>query len=136
MIASPIMIHHMMGLDSSSEAIRALADALRASISSKPATDEGLEFTRLFELLAAKRADGTPGLYIALAYGTARAIEAYGELLKLLPDDKCGELLPALLAVKSANKRKIFKISFLIGQYALVLLRSRRERRPPVPRRG
>ncbi|MCD6026395.1 MAG: ShET2/EspL2 family type secretion system effector toxin [Solimicrobium sp.] len=56
----------------------------------------------LFNLLGAKIADGTPGLYLALQNGHADVIEAYGELCQLFPKNARGNLV-ALLAAKKAD---------------------------------
>ena len=47
------------------------------------------------ELLAAKNADGIPGLWMALHEGHADTIKVFGELLKLVPPEECAELLSA-----------------------------------------
>ena len=46
-------------------------------------------------LLAAKDANGNPGLFMALQDGHAEAIKAFGELLELLPPEKRSKLLAA-----------------------------------------
>ena len=65
---------------------------LKGEIASRPETER-------IELLAAKDARNTPGLFIALQEGHADAIKAFGELLLLVPEDQRA----ALLAAKDAR---------------------------------
>lgn len=55
------------------------------------------------QLLAAKDAAGTPGLYMALQNGHADAVRAFGELLDLLPQETEQEIWAELLAAKRIN---------------------------------
>ena len=65
---------------------------LKGEIASRPEKER-------IALLAAKNANGYPGLYVALQNGHADAIEAFGELLLLVPEEQRA----ALLAAKDAN---------------------------------
>jgi hypothetical protein len=65
---------------------------LKGEIASRPETER-------ITLLAAKNADGVPGLYVALKEGHADTIKAFGELLLLVPEDQ----RVALLAAKDAD---------------------------------
>ena len=75
------------------------------------------------ELLAAKIADGYPGLYLALQNGHTDAIRAFGELLEQLPPEERAELLAAkradgisglLVAFKERNFETIKAYSELL----------------------
>ena len=46
-------------------------------------------------LLAARNADGVPGLYVALYEGHGDAVRAFGEQLKQVPQAQWAELLAA-----------------------------------------
>ena len=65
---------------------------LKGEIASRPQTER-------IALLAAKNAEGDPGLFFALQYGHADAIKAFGELSLLVPEDQ----RVALLAAKNAE---------------------------------
>ncbi|MCD6027331.1 MAG: ShET2/EspL2 family type secretion system effector toxin [Solimicrobium sp.] len=57
---------------------------------------------RLFELLAAKAVDGTPGLNMALQEGCANAIKSYEQLIHLVPENEY-DMRADLLAAKRAD---------------------------------
>ena len=63
---------------------------------------------RLFNLLATKAANGTPGLNIALQEGYADVIKAYGESCQLFPKNARGRLVDLLAAKKADGTPGLF----------------------------
>ena len=85
---SPIQISHLMD-GGFSGTLKELATDIKAVFTGQA----------LFNLLEAKNANGSPGLYVAMHNGHADAIQAYGKLLEGMPDESRIRLLEA----KNAN---------------------------------
>ena len=84
------------------------------------------------ELLAAKIADGYPGLYLALQNGHTDAIRAFGELLEQLPLEERAELL----AAKRADGVSGLWVAFRKGNFETIKAYSELLKKIPLEKRS